>query len=393
MKKKLSIFFSTLILINSKSHTTEQVDPISNIQNNQLINFKIDTLNKSETLSPCENNNLNNPVELNIDTEIGEYADSTETKRKSDWKYVFLVVHGTWAQNTPWWASDQPFAQQLLEGSKFIGKKMAESIGFKWSGELNHEDREAAAKELVKLIERFDSKTKIICVSHSHGTNIVNMASQILREKELKQASQRPHSLLPEAENPKHRYKIDTVYALATPVEMTKYYPDMNIIKRFYNFFSFKDGIQTVFGTYNRIYPKHHRISNIRIFLDDQEPSHTTIHPCLLSHWLPLVHKYLWKRNIGGFQNFQFGECAEVRVYKHKVPTYKLDPNIINIAEAEKHSRSEGTRSLMEIEKNYTDELKEKFEEEQQAEIPDIQTAVALKLYITKVCENKISTI
>ena len=60
-----------------------------------------------------------------------------------------------------------------------VCEKNSVVVPFRWSGGCGHDSRVKAAQNLVKLIKTYDEKTAIFIIAHSHGGNVVNLASHI----------------------------------------------------------------------------------------------------------------------------------------------------------------------------------------------------------------------
>jgi hypothetical protein len=94
-----------------------------------------------------------------------------EPKREVRPKYLFTLIHGTFARGAAWTKEDSLLCQELK-------RTLKEEIGFppfKWTGDNSHSAREIAAQELVLHIEKVaqlhpDADHYLIC--HSHGGNV-----------------------------------------------------------------------------------------------------------------------------------------------------------------------------------------------------------------------------
>ncbi len=212
---------------------------------------------------------------------------------------VFIVIHGTWAAQEQWYMPGGDFFNAL---EKSAIQQQAAVTPYRWSGNNNYKDRIHAAKGLVQLIQSYSPDTTICLVSHSHGGNVGIIASQLL------------------AHMPTTTNHIHIFYALGTPVNTTNYQPNMNMITYFYNLFSFEDLIQPVLGFFEREYLPHERIANIRITINNKEPSHTQLHNPLVGQWLPLLHEILTS-----FQDFDFKIPSIIHFAENKKPSYAAD--------------------------------------------------------------------
>ncbi len=189
---------------------------------------------------------------------------------------VYIIIHGTWCKPFNWHMPGGDFFEAL----KHSAMQHGDSVTFlNWSGSNNHEARVEGAKRLIYMIKTYSEKTKINLVAHSHGTNVGIIASQLL------------------AKDPNNLYQIHHFYALGTPVNLTSYKPNMSIIKNFYNFFSFSDMIQSVFGLFQREFPTTEKMWNIRIVINDKNPEHTDLHHSLIASWIPELWELLFSKN------------------------------------------------------------------------------------------------
>jgi len=213
---------------------------------------------------------------------------------------IFIVIHGTWAAKEQWYMPGGDFFNAL---EKSAIQQQSAVTPYRWSGNNNYKDRIHAAKGLAQLIQSYSSDTTICLVSHSHGGNVGIIASQLLGA--MKNTTNRIHIF----------------YALGTPVNTTDYLPNMNIITYFYNLFSFEDFIQPVLGMFGREYLQHERIANIRVTINNKEPSHTQLHNPLTGQLLPTLHDFLTT----SCQDFDFKKPGIIHFAENKIPIYALD--------------------------------------------------------------------
>jgi hypothetical protein len=92
-------------------------------------------------------------------------------------KTNIILVHGTFARDATWCNPGGDFHTELKNR---IDSKKNELISFPWNGRLSAKARLEAAADLSELILEKSEKGKIIIIGHSHGGNIINLASQIL---------------------------------------------------------------------------------------------------------------------------------------------------------------------------------------------------------------------
>lgn len=215
---------------------------------------------------------------------------------------IFIVIHGTWAIESSWWKPGGKFFDALEQAAQSINKKV---IPFTWNGKLDHESRITAATMLLHIIQSYPQDMKIYIIGHSHGSNVGILASQMLG-------------------NAHNNPKIEAFYALGTPVNPASYMPNMNVINRFYNLYSFEDKVQPVLGFYERTYPHHPRIANIRVFVECKEPSHKELLTTMIASWLPKMHEDLAKEKIGNFHHFDFSSPGVI-YFSAGIPFYGIE--------------------------------------------------------------------
>jgi hypothetical protein len=183
---------------------------------------------------------------------------------------VFILIHGTWGADCSWYVPEGDFFAALEET---VCDKKSVVVPFRWSGGCGHDSRVKAAQNLIKLIKTYDEHTPIFIIAHSHGGNVVTLASHLLAQEE------------------DNKHHIRALFTLGTPV-MSNYLPNMKIIQYVYNLFSFEDIIQTVLGLSVREYPDHKRIANLRVMINGNEPDHAGLHHPLVGKWIAYIHKY-----------------------------------------------------------------------------------------------------
>ncbi len=191
----------------------------------------------------------------------------------------YIIVHGTAAADVDWYRRDGGFFKEVEKSAKLFEQPQnikVKVLGYTWSGGLLPSAREEGARNLANLIENFDPETEIRIIAHSHGTNVAHRASQILAER-----------------NSAHR--IAVLYGLGTPIDYDNYEPNMNIIGYIYNFFSYYDPAQTVWGSCDREYKEHERIVNIRTVVSKSHADHFDIHDPIVGRWLPTLHHFVYR--------------------------------------------------------------------------------------------------
>lgn len=218
---------------------------------------------------------------------------------------VFIIVHGTWAAKEIWHMPEGIFFQNIEQQcakNEFV-------VPFHWTGTLSPEARYSAAQALVKVIESYPPQTKFILISHSHGGNISALASQIL------------------GKNKYRKHYIHTLINLATPIDVKRYMPDMNVVRYVFNLFSFSDRIQSIFGFFNYEYPEHKCIANLRVSLNGQAPSHSELHDPIIGTWLPKLESFLLDKNPeqSFLNNFTFRQYGIIHFIENSPPIFAYD--------------------------------------------------------------------
>ena len=217
---------------------------------------------------------------------------------------VVIIVHGTWANESAWCAPGSEFFEAVEQTAIKLEQKV---ISYFWQGHNTHASRLHAAKGLAKLIQSYPSSMNITLVAHSHGGNVCMLCSQLL------------------AQDSTNKHTIATLYTLATPINTSAYQPDMNIIKRLYNLFSFADMVQPVLGAFARTFPEQPTVANIRLVLNDTEPGHCEFCTALTGKWLLYLHDHLKQQEIGNFQSFDFTQPGILFLYDNSEPLYQID--------------------------------------------------------------------
>lgn len=207
----------------------------------------------------------------------------------------YLIIHGTWTSNFSWHMPGGDFYDALSKATHPTHVSF-----FLWSGKNSPKARQEAAKKLVEFLDDhmpYYFELNLVC--HSHGSNVANMASQIM------------------AEDPKLHGRIKRLFSLGTPVQIPDYAPDMRVIDECYHLFSFNDFVQPVFGVFQREYPAHDRITNIAVTLNGKEPLHSDLHSPLIARWLPALPSIVQMPCSAG----------KIKFYKDRHPQFDLDRN------------------------------------------------------------------
>ena len=94
---------------------------------------------------------------------------------------VVILVHGTFALHANWCSPGGDFYEELEKQAREINQKI---VPFLWSGALGSSAKIRAGHALSKLILSYPDNEEIILIGHSHGGNVINVASQLLNEAE-----------------------------------------------------------------------------------------------------------------------------------------------------------------------------------------------------------------
>jgi hypothetical protein len=196
---------------------------------------------------------------------------------------IFYVVHGTWSDGNPEYfdQSCEEF-QATIEFVRELAERYAqpvEIVSFRWSGEDSIEARQEGGDRLRKLTDRHyqtnNGYSVVWAYCHSHGGNIVNIASQDVA--------------------------FDTCIYCATPVvegTLRMYRP--LYIKRLYHMYATSDPIQQA-GSFDRrslstffahrgngrVYQAQEdkRILNMRLQCDGKGPGHMAVKNAMRRMW------------------------------------------------------------------------------------------------------------
>jgi hypothetical protein len=295
---------------------------------------------------------------------------------------VVILVHGSFSVLATWCKPKGAFFDTLEQQAQLLNHKV---VPFSWSGVPTDTEIVRGGQALAKLILSYPPDEEKILIGHSHGGNVIIIASHLLHEACIEQVSYectsslimqahaKPssqsasgnllHDYLPTLRNNKKReeqlretvieaindlktctkhYKnyasqknpvrlIAKVYTLGTPVEPKKYYPNMHVIDTFINFYSTGDFIQPVFGLYKRTYPPHERIANLSIWLEGSgnfirpnKPAHHELHHPLIGQWILSVPEMLQTKKQGNFERFSCNQNGSLTFKKNAIPSYQI---------------------------------------------------------------------
>lgn len=194
----------------------------------------------------------------------------------------YILIHGTFSQA-------EKFTKDLIYDDKSIYEKIPGMlfsdmhynnqfplrIAFNWSGKLSDKDRQEGgirlANGLNSLYEQCENQgiiPKFILVSHSHGGNVVSLASRRVR------------------------YPIDIAIMLGTPImrfhksALNDTFNDNYLpknIKQLFLFYSMKDFIQSGGAALNKFSRRFGPLDgidlyNIHVLIDGSDPLHIDLH-------------------------------------------------------------------------------------------------------------------
>lgn len=217
-----------------------------------------------------------------------------------------IIIHGTWAQNESWHTSCGDFFKAVNRSAQEFCI-VDEVISFLWSGKLSYACQHEAAQNLYKLIEFYDF---VILIGHSHGATVGIIASQLIGQQNSCGVQ---------------NYKIKKFYALGLPVDATfQVYPDMSVIEKFYNLFSFGDYLQTVNGAYLRCFASHDRLANISVMIQATHPSHAELRHPIIGKDLLKIDEDFASYGLGNFDNFCWCQPGMIQFFEYEIPLYSV---------------------------------------------------------------------
>jgi len=114
------------------------------------------------------------------------------------------IIHGTWAQNSPWWQPRGDFHTYILQSVRHDLYSQQDRFG--WSGGYSDAARALAASDLVTWVQNHKEQG-LDLITHSHGGNIVFLATQ-------------------------NGLDLGELILLSCPVHVPKYQPDMTHIHK-----------------------------------------------------------------------------------------------------------------------------------------------------------------
>ena len=222
-------------------------------------------------------------------------------------KSACIIVHGTWASKESWYQPGGDFFESVLSSSEKYD--IDEVVSFTWSGKNNQRDRQSAGIALSQTIQEYDYVT---IIAHSHGATVGILASQDLQKNWI-------------ACGNKTGYKNKKFYSLGVPVNQYDCFPNMNVIGRFYNLFSFEDVVQPVFGIFGRTFFLHDRVANLSVVIDGIEPGHSGTHNQVVGRDILSIDEGFAKKGREKMDPFSFQNPGKVLFFKDQLPEYQRD--------------------------------------------------------------------
>jgi len=221
---------------------------------------------------------------------------------------VVILVHGSFSSHSSWWRPGGSFFEPLQNHAEQLGHTV---VPFMWSGQPDSHSIHLAGELLAALIKSYSQE--VILIGHSHGGNVINVASQKLKQQQVLHANPLNLALDVHATTrDQKKYLIKRAYLLGTPVEQDFYSPNMDIIESVINFYSKGDHIQPMLGFFDRIYSGVDRIANISVSfkkqseLDAKEPGHCRLYDPIVARLILFIPDVLKEHDIGNFQMFSY---------------------------------------------------------------------------------------
>ncbi|MBX9830530.1 alpha/beta fold hydrolase [Candidatus Babeliales bacterium] len=253
-------------------------------------------------------------------------------------KSVVILVHGSFASQETWHKPEGDFFSELEKQAHMLNHK---TISFCWPGMPTTAAIVASGQTLAKLMLSYPPTEQIIVIGHSHGGNVINIASQLLNTAttnafdadfllSLTHTTRKYEpalfelfcKALPQIKTLFYLYQqqwrsiptfaIHAAYFLGTPIDAQTFMPNMKVIKHVYNLYSHGDLIQPVLGFFQRALPTHERIANLSVtikntgIIPSDQPSHAQLHHPLVARWLLCIPHELGQQKVGNFENFNY---------------------------------------------------------------------------------------
>lgn len=206
-------------------------------------------------------------------------------------KNILIIIHGTFAKDALWYQPGGDFYTALRTSFKEHAL-----LPFMWSGGLGEAARMQGAKELANfIITYYHPHDRFSLIGHSHGVDVALDTAEILSSTS---------------------YKMYRLYTLGGPIRLQNGRPNMNVIEKVHNFFSYGDRVQPIIQLFSRIFPSHPRITNTQLRIHSRCPDHTNMHHPLLAYTLPLLDTILLEKK----------NCV-LNLYKDAPPSVEEDIN------------------------------------------------------------------
>jgi pimeloyl-ACP methyl ester carboxylesterase len=218
---------------------------------------------------------------------------------------VYILIHGTWASQGPWYLPGGDFFTALEQEARSKGHFV---VPFCWSGQLRHEARVQAADLLIDLILSYPPTTRICLIAHSHGGNVALMAIKKLGTL--------------------HEYqRIAALYTLGAPVYKPPIVIDLNVLGYCYNLISFADTVQPVAGSFGREQVFHPRVANLCVTIDGVQPDHVHLHAPAIGKWFIYLDEQLHAVASDSFIDFIYEEPGIIDFTENQPPRYTVYPD------------------------------------------------------------------
>jgi hypothetical protein len=256
---------------------------------------------------------------------------------------VVILVHGSFASAAAWSRPGGDFFEALEKQALTLNHKL---INFCWSSMPLESEIKKAGESLAKLIASYPAQEEIILIGHSHGGNVILAASSHLTKQEpstvfefdkqvgifvpkpLEDNLMHTFSLMHTTKTitPRH---ISKVFLLGTPIDTTKFTPDMTVIKNLILFYSDGDRIQSVLGAFNKTLPPHPGRINLKVEIPplDQRgmaPTHSELHDTSIAHWILYIPEKMQQLMVGNFDKCCYGKDGLVIFQSLSFPIFQL---------------------------------------------------------------------
>lgn len=267
-------------------------------------------------------------------------------------KIIIFLVHGTFGKDSSWYQEKGSFFKAIKEWAIQTCNCDVEIKPFAWSGSLLASERLAAALNFSKklIYEKSVSEheiTKFIVIGHSHGANIAFLATQLIYIASLKSNNEIERGILKLVtecltnETDKQLFKtcnmlflnqliqkvfvnilthevnqlfgqeirsefektvsIEEIYALGAPIDIKRYFPEQNIVKKVYSFYSLGDKIQVYSNPFKRRFSEFDLLKNnskefiteIKITLAKNQNSKGSENPCHTQLYNPCIGRWI----------------------------------------------------------------------------------------------------